>query len=106
MLRCSNNVTQNMVVYEGWSLVRVVVRQGFYCIREFGFCAKFSSRENNIHCEWNFAKFSSREIFLPRKFPPAKFSSQRKFNYNSGLSLYNLKHIVGGPRSQPVVFQQ
>ena len=39
----------------------------FRYIREFGFCAKFSSRENNIHCEWNFAKFSSREIFLPAK---------------------------------------
>ena len=39
-------------------------------IRELGFCAKFSSRENNIHCEWNFAKFSSREIYLPRNFPP------------------------------------
>ena len=39
-------------------------------IRELGFCAKFSSRENNIHCEWNFAKFSSREIVLPRNFPP------------------------------------
>ena len=36
-------------------------------IREFGFCAKFSSRENNIHCEWNFAKFSSREMFLLAK---------------------------------------
>ena len=42
----------------------------FRYIRELGFCAKFSSRENNIHCEWNFAKFSSREIFLPRNFPP------------------------------------
>ena len=26
------SVTQNAVVWEGWSLVRVVVRQGFYCI--------------------------------------------------------------------------
>ena len=26
------SVTRNVVVYEGWSLVRVVVRQGFYCI--------------------------------------------------------------------------
>ena len=26
------SVTQNVVVWEGWSLVRVVVRQGFYCI--------------------------------------------------------------------------
>ena len=42
----------------------------FRYIREFGFCAKFSSRENNIHCEWNFAKFSSRDIFLPRNFSP------------------------------------
>ena len=42
----------------------------FRYIRELGFCAKFSSRENNIHCEWNFAKFSSREIYLPRNFPP------------------------------------
>ena len=42
----------------------------FRYIRELGFCAKLSSRENNIHCEWNFAKFSSREIFLPRNFPP------------------------------------
>ena len=25
------SVTRNMVVKEGWSLVRVVVRQGFYC---------------------------------------------------------------------------
>ena len=25
------SVTQNVVVWEGWSLVRVVVRQGFYC---------------------------------------------------------------------------
>ena len=25
------SVTRNVVVYEGWSLVRVVVRQGFYC---------------------------------------------------------------------------
>ena len=33
----------------------------FRYFREFGFCAKFSSRENNIYCEWNFAKFSSRE---------------------------------------------
>ena len=33
-------------------------------IFEFGFCAKFSSRENNIHCEWNFAKFSSRESVI------------------------------------------
>ena len=33
----------------------------FRYIREFGFCAKFSSRENNIHCEWDFAKFSPRE---------------------------------------------
>ena len=39
-------------------------------IRELGFCAKFSCRENNIHCEWNFAKFSSREIYLPRNVPP------------------------------------
>ena len=43
----------------------------FRYIREFGFCAKFSSHENNIHCEWNFA--------------PAKFSSPRKFNSISGL---------------------
>ena len=42
----------------------------FRYIRELGFCAKFSSRENNIHCEWNFAKFSSREIYLPRNFLP------------------------------------
>ena len=42
----------------------------FRYIRELGFCAKFSSRENNIHCEWNFAKLSSREIYLPRNFPP------------------------------------
>ena len=42
----------------------------FRYIREFGFCAKFFSRENNIPCKWNFAKFSSREIFLPRNFPP------------------------------------
>ena len=42
----------------------------FRYIRELGFCAKLSSRENNIHCEWNFAKFSSREIYLPRNFPP------------------------------------
>ena len=42
----------------------------FRYIREFGFCAKFSSREINIHCAWNFAKFSSREIFFPRIFPP------------------------------------
>ena len=39
-----------------------------YIYREFGFCAKFSSRENIIHCEWNFAKFSSREIFLSANF--------------------------------------
>ena len=26
------SVTRNVVVLEGWSLVRVVVRQGFYCI--------------------------------------------------------------------------
>ena len=26
------SVTQNVVVWEGWSLVRVVIRQGFYCI--------------------------------------------------------------------------
>ena len=26
------SVTRNVVVREGWSLVRVVVRQGFYCI--------------------------------------------------------------------------
>ena len=26
------SVTRNVVVWEGWSLVRVVVRQGFYCI--------------------------------------------------------------------------
>ena len=38
----------------------------FRYIREF--CAKFSSREINIHCAWNFAKFSSREIFLHVKF--------------------------------------
>ena len=44
-------------------------------IRELVFCAKFSSRENNIHCEWNFAKFSSREIFLPRNFPPRENKS-------------------------------
>ena len=25
------SVTQNVVVLEGWSLVREVVRQGFYC---------------------------------------------------------------------------
>ena len=25
------SVTRNVVVREGWSLVRVVVRQGFYC---------------------------------------------------------------------------
>ena len=25
------SVTRNVVVWEGWSLVRVVVRQGFYC---------------------------------------------------------------------------
>ena len=36
-------------------------------IREFGFCAKFSSREIIIHCAWNFAKFSSREFFLHAK---------------------------------------
>ena len=58
----------------------------FRYIREFGFCAKFSSRENIIHCEWNFAKFSTREIFLPRNFPPRDF-----FYYYSGLSLYNLQ---------------
>ena len=28
------SVTRNVVVWEGWSLVRVVVRQGFYCIRQ------------------------------------------------------------------------
>ena len=44
--------------------------RNFRYIREFGFCAKFSSREKHIHCEWNFAKFSSREFFLPRNFPP------------------------------------
>ena len=26
------SVTRNVVVREGWSLVRVVVRQGFYCM--------------------------------------------------------------------------
>ena len=40
------------------------------CIREFGFCANFSSRE--IHIAWNFAKFSSREFFFPRIFPPCE----------------------------------
>ena len=54
-------------------------------IREFGFCAKFSSRENNIHCEWNFAKLSSREIFFPRNFTP------RENKILSGLSLYNIQ---------------
>ncbi len=39
----------------------------FRYIREFGFCAKFSSREINIHCAGNFAKFSSREFFLHAK---------------------------------------
>ena len=39
----------------------------FRYIREFGFCAKFSSREINIHCAGDFAKFSSREIFSTRK---------------------------------------
>ena len=39
----------------------------FRYIREFGFCAKFSSREIIIHCAWNFAKFSSREFFLHAK---------------------------------------
>ena len=58
----------------------------FRYIREFGFCAKFSSREINIQCAWNFAKFSSREIFLPRNFPPANFSSTRKLNTNSDIS--------------------
>ena len=28
------SVTRNVVVFEGWSLVRVVVRQGFYCMRQ------------------------------------------------------------------------
>ena len=27
----AQSVTRNVVVWEGWSLVRVVVRQGFYC---------------------------------------------------------------------------
>ena len=58
----------------------------FRYIHEFGFCAKFCSRENNIHCEWNFAKFSSREIFYPRNVPP-----RENKNSNSGLSLYNIQ---------------
>ena len=28
------SVTRNVVVWQGWSLVRVVVRQGFYCTRQ------------------------------------------------------------------------
>ena len=39
----------------------------FRFIRKFGLCAKCSSREIIIHCEWNFANFSSRECFLHAK---------------------------------------
>ena len=49
--------------------------RNFRYIREFGICAKFSSREIIIHCAWNFAKFSSREFFL-----------HAKKNTNSGIS--------------------
>ena len=33
----AQSVTRNVVVWEGWSLVRVVVRQGFYCNNQYIF---------------------------------------------------------------------
>ena len=35
------SVTRNVVVWEGWSLVRVVVRQGFYCIAYLSHISRF-----------------------------------------------------------------
>ena len=44
------SVTRNVVVWEGWSLVRVVVRQGFYCntIQFIFTCCLWSKLMNNL----------------------------------------------------------
>ena len=49
------SVTRNLVVWEGWSLVRVVVRQGFYCTPKDQYwfrviSGRFSKKK---HSEWD-----------------------------------------------------
>ena len=62
----------------------------FRYIREFGFCAKFSSREINIHCAWNFAKFSSREIFLHAKIKYEWWFNPPNMQTNSKVSMLQI----------------
>ena len=58
------------VVSQITSMILECITQFFSRGVNFRFCATFSSRENNIHWECNFAKLSSREIFFPRIFLP------------------------------------
>ena len=54
------SVTRNVVVWEGWSLVRVVVRQGFYCTRQANvepWEASLNCRKNCLH--WALTDFKN-----------------------------------------------
>ena len=54
------SVTRNVVVREGWSLVRVVVRQGFYCISKhivFSFQVRTNFRTAITIPERSWARF-------------------------------------------------
>ena len=79
------SVTQNVVVWEGWSLVRVVVRQGFYCSTWIsGHCESLTSPltvslsqyQAYEQC-WSFhnACLSSNTVLFPDLFIPRHLRS-------------------------------
>ena len=64
------SATRNVVVWEGWSLVRVVVRQGLYCIT---ICINYVFLENwHLPCNTNNIEPYSFITFFPKIFdtPP------------------------------------
>ena len=79
------SVTRNVVVWEGWSLVRVVVRQGFYCIGETVFqfvlaAGEFLIKSLFVHVELHIH-------FLC--FPVWTFLRSMRCLYNNNNNNYN-----------------
>ena len=68
--RNGSSLSHNMNPFVEYCITRIFRVEECLLCREFGFCAKLSSCEINVHCECKFAKFSYRKIVLPRICPP------------------------------------
>ena len=69
----AQSVTRNVVVWEGWSLVRVVVRQGFYCTInlcyvKFQGCMSRNGWEK-LRRKWNLCEKSIMEKTAFKEWP-------------------------------------